>query len=277
MAASRASCAVAQFDTDGVREFLAELHERGISRASAARRLAALRTFARYLVREEQLADDPDRARRRARARSRRCRRICRSTRWTGCSRRRMPRRVAGRRDRAILELFYASGLRLSELVDLDLEDVNLAGRMVRVRGKGGKERLVPFNQTAAEAMRAMTADAPSAFGRAAPRVATRPRASPHAPSAHRAVPEPARRPPHHAQRRSHRPALRARGGDRAGHQPARAAAHVRDAPAAGRRRPPRDSGTARPRAPETTQRYTHLDVGRLMEVYKDAHPRAPE
>ena len=54
-----------------------------------------------------------------------------------------------GRRDRAILELFYASGLRLSELVALDLDDVNLSARMVRVLGKGGKERLVPFNHAA--------------------------------------------------------------------------------------------------------------------------------
>ena len=61
---------------------------------------------------------------------------------------------VGGRRDRAILELFYASGLRLSELVDLDLDDVNLSSRIVRVRGKGGKERLVPFNRAAAEAIR---------------------------------------------------------------------------------------------------------------------------
>ena len=57
-----------------------------------------------------------------------------------------------GRRDRAILELFYASGLRLSELAGLDLQDVNLAGKMVRVLGKGGKERLVPFNNNAAAA-----------------------------------------------------------------------------------------------------------------------------
>src|SRR5688572_21845984 len=50
---------VDRFDADGVRGFLASLHDRGNSRASAARRLAACRTFARYLIREDQLADDP--------------------------------------------------------------------------------------------------------------------------------------------------------------------------------------------------------------------------
>ena len=59
-----------------------------------------------------------------------------------------------GRRDRAILELFYASGLRLSELVGLDLDDVNLSARMARVLGKGGKPRLVPFHASAATAIR---------------------------------------------------------------------------------------------------------------------------
>ena len=64
-----------------------------------------------------------------------------------------------GRRDRAILELFYASGLRLSELVGLDVEDVNLAGRTVRVLGKGRKERLVPFNRSTEAALRAWLQD----------------------------------------------------------------------------------------------------------------------
>jgi integrase/recombinase XerC len=64
-----------------------------------------------------------------------------------------------GRRDRAILELFYASGLRLSELVGLDLGDVNLNGRMVRVLGKGGKERIVPFNRSTEAALRAWLND----------------------------------------------------------------------------------------------------------------------
>jgi integrase/recombinase XerC len=64
-----------------------------------------------------------------------------------------------GRRDRAILELFYASGLRLSEVAGLDLEDVNLGARMARVLGKGGKQRLVPFNTSAATAIRAYMKD----------------------------------------------------------------------------------------------------------------------
>ena len=64
-----------------------------------------------------------------------------------------------GRRDQAMLELFYASGLRLSELTGLDLDDLNLNARMVRVLGKGRKERLVPMTQTAADAIRAYLPD----------------------------------------------------------------------------------------------------------------------
>jgi integrase/recombinase XerC len=70
-----------------------------------------------------------------------------------------------GRRDRAILELFYASGLRLSELVGLDLEDVNLSSRVVRVLGKGGKQRIVPFNKSAEAAVRAWLRDRESLRG----------------------------------------------------------------------------------------------------------------
>ena len=58
------------------------------------------------------------------------------------------------RRDRAILELFYASGLRLSELAGLDMDDVNLSAKMVRVLGKGGKERIIPFNASAARSVK---------------------------------------------------------------------------------------------------------------------------
>jgi integrase/recombinase XerC len=64
-----------------------------------------------------------------------------------------------GRRDRAVLELFYASGLRLSEVVGLDVEDVNLSARMVRVMGKGARERIVPFNGAAEGAIKAWLRD----------------------------------------------------------------------------------------------------------------------
>src|SRR6185436_4272887 len=58
------------------------------------------------------------------------------------------------RRDRAILELLYASGLRVSELVSLDWQAIDLSARVLRVRGKGNKERMVPFGQPAADALR---------------------------------------------------------------------------------------------------------------------------
>jgi integrase/recombinase XerC len=156
-------------DVAGIRGFLSELYQRGNSRASAARKLTAIRTFCRYLRREGVLEQDPSAL--------------------VGAPRREeklpahlelpeietllaMPDTAAplGRRDRAILELFYASGLRLSELVGLDLEDVNLSSRVVRVLGKGRKERIVPFNRATAAALRAWLGDR----GRFAPEAETR-------------------------------------------------------------------------------------------------------
>jgi integrase/recombinase XerC len=148
----------ADLDATAVSGFLADLHRRGNSRASAARKLASLRTFLRYLRREGQITDDPA------------------ALVGTPKREKKLPAHLAeqemcrlletpdlstpfGRRDRAILELFYASGLRLSELVGLDLDDLNLSGRVVRVLGKGGKERIVPFNKTAGQAIRAWLAD----------------------------------------------------------------------------------------------------------------------
>jgi len=141
-----------------IRAFLSDLHRRGNSRASAARKLAAIRGFGRYLRREGVVEGDP--------------------AALVGTPKReqRLPAHLAesemarllempdgssplGRRDRAILELFYASGLRLSELVSLDLEDVNLSTRVVRVLGKGGKQRIVPFNRSTEAALRAWFKD----------------------------------------------------------------------------------------------------------------------
>lgn len=74
------------------------------------------------------------------------------------------PRTPAGRRDRAMLELLYATGLRVSELVALELNDVDLETRMLVARGKGSKERVVPVGAPAAEALRAFLAGARDAL-----------------------------------------------------------------------------------------------------------------
>jgi integrase/recombinase XerC len=145
-------------DRGAVRSFLAELHAAGLSRASAARKLAAIRTFLRYLRREALLEGDPG-------ALVATPRREVRMP--AHLSEREMTALIdapsagdpLGRRDRAILELFYASGLRLSELAGLDVDDVNLSARMARVLGKGGKERMVPFNTSTARALRAYLPD----------------------------------------------------------------------------------------------------------------------
>ncbi len=140
------------FDHRLVRSFLASLYDNGHSRASSARKLATVRSFARYLRSEGCLEHELG------------------GMVSTPKLARRMPihldqdeisellespdsETALGRRDRAILELFYASGLRLSELVGLNVDDVNLRDQLVRVLGKGGKERVIPFNQSTADAI----------------------------------------------------------------------------------------------------------------------------
>lgn len=148
----------ADLDMTSVRGHIAALNQAGKARSSVARKLSGLRTFVKYLRREDIIDHDPT-AMAVAPKRD--------HTIPTHLSEPEIERLIEspdtgdplGRRDRAILELFYASGLRLSELVAIDLEDVNLSGRMVRVMGKGGKERLLPFNQSALAALKAWLAD----------------------------------------------------------------------------------------------------------------------
>ncbi len=139
---------------DAIRGFLGELHARGNSRASAARRVSAIRSFSRYLRREGVRDDDPA-ALVGSPRREHRIPQVLTVDEVTALIETPDTTTPLGTRDRAILELFYASGLRLSELVALDVEDVNLSTRMVRVMGKGRKERLVPCHQRAADAIRA--------------------------------------------------------------------------------------------------------------------------
>lgn len=154
----------ADVDAFAIRAFLGELHKQRISASSAARKLSAIRTFVKFLRRDDLIEDDPSSLV----ASPKKPETIPAHLTIAEMNKLlEMPDSSAplGRRDRAILELFYASGLRLSELVGLDMEDVNLPGRMVRVMGKGRKQRLVPFNTSTADALRAWIKDRSGAMG----------------------------------------------------------------------------------------------------------------
>jgi len=239
-----------------IRGFLGDLHRGRQSRATVARKVSAVRAFFRYLRREGLVESDPAAlvvAPRREQ---------------------KVPAHLSvdemsqlleapdgstplGRRDRAILELFYASGIRLSELVAIDLEDIDLSGRMIRVMGKGRKERIVPFNRKAAGALRAWLKDRVALTrgdalfvnarggrltGRSVQRLVARYVSS----CSTRFGISP------HALRHSFATHLLQAGADLRAIQ--ELLGHVQLS---------------------TTQRYTHVNVAQLLDVYRKAHPRA--
>lgn len=140
-------------DSEHIRAFSAQGYRRGLSAKSIQRRLSAARTFFRYLLREKQVKTNP----------------------VVSVSAPKAPKRLPGNldadrmarlldipgdtpivnRDRAMLELLYSSGLRLSELVDLDLGDIDGQDATVRVTGKGNKDRIVPVGRQALAAVSA--------------------------------------------------------------------------------------------------------------------------
>ena len=153
---------VASIDAFRVRGFLASLLEGERKKTSIARKLAALRAFFKFLSREQVLAENP--ALRVATPKlARTLPRIMTEEEMNNfldrlfeAAKSAAPEQSAAlARDRAILELLYASGLRVSELVGLDLRSVNFGDGMVLVRGKGRKERIVPFGSKAKEAITA--------------------------------------------------------------------------------------------------------------------------
>ena len=142
-----------QVDRLAVRAFLGDLHRRQAKRSTVARKLAAIRSFFRYLKRQGKLSANPAAA-------------VA-----TPRQEKRLPKQLSvievqhlveiaddsvplGARDRAILELLYASGVRVSELTGLDLDDLDLSDGMMRVLGKGKKERMVPIGSKAITAIR---------------------------------------------------------------------------------------------------------------------------
>ncbi len=139
-------------DSEHVRAFSAACFRKGLSPRSIQRRLSAARSFFRFLIREKTVATNPV------------------TSVASPKSKKRLPGNldadrmarlldIAGDgaivdRDRAILELLYSSGLRLAELVDLDLGDVDMQDATVRVTGKGNKDRIVPVGRHALRALR---------------------------------------------------------------------------------------------------------------------------
>jgi len=172
-----------------IREFVAHLHDQGLAKSSIARKLAALRSFFKYCVREGRLRVSPARLVPTPKL-PKRIPSVLSAEDMNGFlnqlggvgiaasgggtpsrkslllppgsspKRQDKQRRSAPveeglllRRDRALLELLYAAGLRVSELTGLNLADMEQRERMLRVRGKGNKERIVPYGAKAQEAL----------------------------------------------------------------------------------------------------------------------------
>ncbi len=237
-------------------EFLQWLKAQGLSDASIARKLSALRTFARFLVSEGALVEDFTEALepRRAERKLPEPLSVARVERLLGGTATARPMEL---RDRAMFELMYASGLRVSEVVNLRVMDLDLERGFLRTVGKGSKERMVPVGEVAcswvARYLRsrgALAADClifPGRGGRPLVRQEVWRLIKRHAARAgiaQRVTP--------HTLRHSFATHLLGRGADLRAIQEMLGHARL-----------------------TTTQIYTHVDMERLKKVYRDAHPRA--
>lgn len=149
---------VTELGTRQVRAFLAWLHQQGYSRSTIARRLAALRAWFRFLCRQEVLMENPAEGIRGPRREQKIPSFLTESDTEKLLQAIPAAERLASR-DRAILEVLYSAGLRVSELVHLTLEDIDLEGGTILVRGKGKKERLAILGKAARRALRDWLAD----------------------------------------------------------------------------------------------------------------------
>lgn len=140
-----------------IRAYLAHLARRKLARTSIARHLSALRTFFKYLMREGLAEVNPARSVATPK-REKHLPSVMQTSEIALLLEQPDLSTNLGIRDRAWLELLYASGLRISELVGIDIDDIELRARLVKVRGKGSKERIVPFGSKAEEAVRAYLA-----------------------------------------------------------------------------------------------------------------------
>jgi integrase/recombinase XerC len=147
----------AQADAPLVRAYLAWLHRRGLSKATIARRLATVRSCLRFLARRGVIEINPARQVKSPRL-GRRLPSFLPKDEAAALLDQSPEPSESGLRDRALLELLYATGLRVSECCGLDLEDLDRGQGTVRVLGKGGKERVVPVGEVALQALDAYLA-----------------------------------------------------------------------------------------------------------------------
>ena len=149
--------------TVDVRRFAGRLHAAGLSPRSVARNLSSVRGMFAFLVRRGELAANPA-----AGVRAPKPRQALPKTLDPDQTAQLFSEDAQSRldvRDRAMVELLYGSGLRLAELVAIDLADLDLAGGFVKVTGKGSKQRVVPLGGPATEAIHAWLATRPNAAG----------------------------------------------------------------------------------------------------------------
>jgi integrase/recombinase XerC len=152
-----------EVDNEHVRSFSAACYRRGLKARSIQRQLSSIRTFFRYLRREKHVKANPAEGVRAPKAGKRLPEnldvdRMARLLELEGDG-------PLVARDRAILELLYSSGLRLSELTNLDLDHVDVADATVRVTGKGSKERILPVGKHALSALAAWRKERPLLAG----------------------------------------------------------------------------------------------------------------
>lgn len=143
-----------EIDHITIRDFLGSLHQKGNGKSSVARKLSTIRAFFAYLHGRGEIAANPARLVKTPRLPKPTPRFVSEGEMESiiGLAKGHKPNQV---RDRAILELLYATGLRVSELTSLNLEDVWFEERLLKVLGKGRKERIVPFGRPARTALQA--------------------------------------------------------------------------------------------------------------------------
>jgi integrase/recombinase XerC len=251
-------------DRLGLRGFLGELQRRGLAKRTAARSLSAVRSFYRYLQVHHDVPNAVARAAKVPRIDKRLPTYLDREQTerlFSWAESRAAEDEYKPTRDLAILELFYSTGIRLSELSGMNLDDLDLLSDQAKVRGKGRKERIVPVGSRAVLALRRYlnvrevvrprtTADRRAVF------LSTRGR----------------RLAPREVQRVVHRMFDAVGGDDLRVHSLRHTfATHMLDA-GADLRAVQELLGHA---SLSTTQIYTHTSVERLKKVYQQAHPRA--